>query len=85
MTHLGCLLDETLSRESMALKVIKNINSRLGFLHRKNRFLSLPLRRLLCNSLIQPYFDYAFSAWYPIKVKIPNTSKEMDTILFESE
>ena len=25
---------------------------------------SLPLRRLLCNSLIQPHFDYACSAWY---------------------
>ena len=23
------------------------------------------LRRLLCNALIQPHFDYASSAWYP--------------------
>ena len=29
------------------------------------RFLSQPLRRLLCNALIQPHFDYAYSAWYP--------------------
>ena len=65
MTYLGCLLDETLSGESMALKVINKINSRLRFLYRKNRFLSPPLRRLLCNSLIQPHFDYACSAWYP--------------------
>ena len=49
----------------MALKVINKINSRLRFLYRKNRFLSPPLRRLLCNSLIQPHFDYACSAWYP--------------------
>ena len=65
VTYLGCLLDETLSGESMALKVINKINSRLRFLYRKNRFLSPPLRRLLCNSLIQPHFDYASSAWYP--------------------
>ena len=65
MTYLGCLLDETLSGESMALKVINKINSRLRFLYRKNRFLSPRLRRLLCNSLIQPHFDYACSAWYP--------------------
>ena len=65
LTDLSCLLDETLSGESMALKVISKINSRLRFLYRKNRFLSPPLRRLLCNSLIQPHFDYACSGWYP--------------------
>ena len=64
VTYLGCLLDETLSGESMALKVINKISSRLRFLYRKNKFLSPPLRRLLCNSLIQPHFDYECSAWY---------------------
>ena len=52
MTYLGCLLDETLSGESMALKVTNKMNSRLRFLCRKNRFLSRSLHRLLCNSLI---------------------------------
>ena len=65
VTHLSCLLDATLSEESMALKVINKINSRLRFLYRKNRFLSPSLRRLLCNSLKQHYFDYACSACYP--------------------
>ena len=50
----------------MALKVINKINSRLKFLNRKNKFLTPVLRRLLCNALIQPHFDYASSAWYPI-------------------
>ena len=59
----------------MALKVISKINSRLRFLYRKNRFLSPPLRRLLCNSLIQPHFDYACSAWYP------NINKRLKTKL----
>ena len=63
MTYLGCLLDETLSGELMALKLINKINSRLKFLYGKNRFLSPHLRRLLCNSLIQSHFDYACSVW----------------------
>ena len=63
--HLGCILDESLSGESMALNVIDKINSRLKFLHRQNRFLTPPLRRLLCNALIQPIFDYACTAWFP--------------------
>ena len=65
VTYLGCVLDENLSGEPMALQVIKKINTRLRFLYRKNRFLSQPLRRLLCNAIIQPHFDYACSAWYP--------------------
>ena len=62
VTYLGCALDENLSGETMALKVISKINCRLRFLYRKNRFLSQPLRKLLCNALIQPHFDYACSA-----------------------
>ena len=54
-----------MSGESMTLKVVNKINSRLKFLHRKNKFLTPALRRLLCNALIQPHFDYASSAWYP--------------------
>ena len=27
--------------------------------------MSQPFRRLLCNAIIQPQFDYACSAWYP--------------------
>ena len=58
--YLACKLDET-----MALSVINKINNKLKFLYRKNRFLTPTLRRLLCNALIQPHFDYACSAWYP--------------------
>ena len=65
MTYLGCILEETMSGESMANKVISKVNARLKFLHRKNKYLTPNLRRLLCNALIQPHFDYACSAWYP--------------------
>ena len=49
----------------MALKVINKLNSRLTFLHKKYKFLTPALRRLLCNTLIQPHFDYASWAWSP--------------------
>ena len=58
------MLDETMSGESMALEKINKINSRLKFLHRKNKFLTPALRRLLCNALTQTHLDYASSAWY---------------------
>ena len=65
MNYLGCMLDESMSGETMALRVIEKINSRLKFLYWKNRFLDVPLHRLLCNVLIQPHFDYACTTWYP--------------------
>ena len=64
MTYLGCLLDEIMSGEPMALKVMNKINVKLKFLYWKNRFLSTELQKMLCNVLIQPNFDYAYPAWY---------------------
>ena len=49
----------------MALKVLNKINGKLKFLYYKNKFLTLTLCRMLCNAIIQPHFDYAYSAWYP--------------------
>ena len=49
----------------MPLKVINKINGKLELLYRKSRSLSPELRRMLCNALIQPHFDYACPAWYP--------------------
>ena len=65
VTYLGCILYVSLSGESMALHVLNKINSRLRFLYRQNRFLNKPLRRLLYNTMIQPFFDYVCPAWYP--------------------
>ena len=64
VTYLGCILDKTLSGESMATHAINKVNSTLRFLYRQNKFLDIPLRRLLCNAMIQPFFDYACNAWY---------------------
>ena len=54
-----------MSGELVAQKVNNKINSRLKLLHRKNKFLTPALRRLLCNALIQLHFDYVFPACYP--------------------
>ena len=47
VTYLGCIFDKTLSGESMATHVINKVNSRLRFLHIQNKFLDIPLHRLL--------------------------------------
>ena len=62
--YLGCLMDKTMSLEAMELNVIHKINNKLKFHYHKNDFLTPKLRPLLCNSIIQPHFGYACSAWY---------------------
>ena len=59
----------------MALNVVHKINNKLKFLYCKNSFLTPALRRLLCNALIQPHFDYACSAWY-LKHRIQTTQNK---------
>ena len=44
--YFGCMLDETMSGETMALSLINKINNKPNFLYRKNRFLPPTLRRL---------------------------------------
>ena len=65
VTYLDCIFNETLSGESMVIHVINEINSRLRFLYRQNRFLDFPFCRLLCIAVIQPFFDYSCNVWYP--------------------
>ena len=90
VTYLGCSLDENLSGESMALKVINQTNSRLRVLYWKNKFVSQPLCRLLCNALIESHFDYVCSAWYSNlpkknKIKIASTAEQVSMFLPEFE
>ena len=70
-----------MSGESMAHKVISKVNARLKSLHRKNKYLTPNIRRLLSNSLIQSHFNYACWAWYPklskkLKNKIQNSQNK---------
>ena len=60
----------------MAIKYLKKINAKLQFLYMQNEFLSPKLRRLLCNSLIQPHFGYGCVFWYPlVSQKIRNKNR----------
>ena len=73
VTYLSCILDEALSRESMTLKLISKVNSRPKILHSKNKFLTPAQCRLLCNSLIQSYFDLSSVPRYPnLPLKLEN-------------
>lgn len=53
---------------------IEKITTRLRFLYRTNRYLSQPLRRLLCNAITQPHFDYTCLVWYHNLDKIVKTN-----------
>ena len=59
--YLGCYLDPNLNGESMASISCKKINTILQLPCRENKFLNPELRRLSCNSLILPHFNYSCS------------------------
>ena len=69
VTYLGCVLDECLTGESMAMQVHTKVTSKLKFWYRENRFLSEDLRRLLCKAFIQPHFHYVCMACIVFKFK----------------
>ena len=50
----------------MAMKSLKKINTKLRFLYRQNEFLNPNLCMFLCNSLIQPHWEYACISWYSL-------------------
>ena len=55
--YVGCGIDTNLSGESKVKECLRKININLQSSYRQNEFLNPKLRRLLCNSLIQLYFD----------------------------
>ena len=67
--YLGVTLDSMLNGRSMVESILSKINNKLKFLYRKQRFLTKDIRTLLCNSLIQPHYDFACSSWYPLLTK----------------
>jgi len=62
--YLGATLDNNMRGNSMGESVIKMVNMRLKFLYRKQCFVDKDLRKILCNSLVQPHFDYGSCFWY---------------------
>ena len=73
VTYLGCILDCNMSGKHMATKVLQQKNTRLRFINRNRKVLNRALKRILCNVLIQPHFDYASLAWFPNLTKAQST------------
>ena len=48
-------------------KVINKVNNRVRFLYRISRFLSPCMKRLACNTIIQPHFNYA-CLWFCVQL-----------------
>lgn len=53
----------------MGPKVLKKINAKLKFFHRKMRHLTPAFIRLLRNARIQPHFDYGCISWFSLFYK----------------
>ena len=68
--YLGYFLDYNLNGETMAQKVFNKINGKLKVLYRQAILLNPTCKRLLCNALIQPHFDYGCTSWYPLLSKV---------------
>ena len=76
--YLGVDLDQSLSGEIIAKKLVSKINGKLSFLYRNTKSFNLETKKLLVAALIQCHFDYASSCWYSgltkyFKSKIPKT------------
>jgi len=57
-------LDQSLSGESIARKLVTKTNGKLKFLYRNTKSFNLKTKKLLVSALIQCHFDYAPSCWY---------------------
>ena len=64
VTYLGGQLDQDLSGESMAQKIINKANASLKFVYRKKIFLNQYCRKTVCMAMIQSRIDYASNFYY---------------------
>ena len=62
--YLGLVMDQDLSGDSTGTNSIKKINSGLKFLYRKGYLFNTREKKMLCSTLLQPFFDYACISWY---------------------
>ena len=61
--YLGAEIDQNVSWEAIAKKVLSKVNKRLKLLIRKSKFLDLKAKISVVNAIIQRHFDYACSSW----------------------
>ena len=62
--YLGVELDQSLSGEIIARKIIGKSNAKLKFLYRQARNLDIVTKKTLVSALIQCHMDYACAAWF---------------------
>ena len=62
--YLGVSLNQCLDFTDHVTGLLNTCANRLKFLYRNAAFLDFECRRILCNSLLQPYIDYCCSSWY---------------------
>ena len=78
--YLECLVDEDFSEEFMAKRALEIINWKTKFLLRQSRYVSCPLKRMLCSSLMQPNCDSTSCAWYPnLMMSLKNKLQQFGT------
>ena len=66
--YLGCLLNENMSGEAKTRMVLKKVNGKKKFLYGQSGYLLYPLKRILCNTLIPPHYDFS-----SLKTKLQST------------
>jgi hypothetical protein len=62
--YLGVVLEQSLSGEGMAKKIISKSNAKLKFLYRQAKNVDMETTKILVSALIQCHFDYASTSWY---------------------
>ena len=62
--YLGVKLDKHLRFTEHVRDMIRKCAGRIGFLYRHSAYLDSRCRKILCNSLLQPYLDYCCMTWY---------------------
>jgi len=61
---LGCILDNKMTGDSMAVVALSKISNRIKFLARQNAYLDRQTMIMLAGALVQPHFNYAVTFWY---------------------
>ena len=71
--YLGAEIDQHVSGENMALKVIQKVSSRTKFLARKSKYLDQTTMKLLASAIAHCHIDYACTSWYSSLTKKTKT------------
>lgn len=82
VTYLGCILDNKLTGEFMAQRVITKVSQRTKFLARISSLLDRNTLKTLADALVQCHFDYACTSWYTgtskgLKVKLQTCQNKL--------